>query len=461
MTKRERAIKDRMWLKIRKFAITKSLNDKLESSSLTEEEKEWCCYIQNKVVMVLRRFDVAYIGAKYFKDKIGPRYNKYVRLLKSWGELDRNDHYISPSAFSVGETKTYGIPKVAMDSGMMIRQFNAERAKGSKDRSVLPPAEPWIQFIHNNLKCLSSAKALKETHDPETDSACHASAINVFFENFNVRRGKKCRRLFHSVVEMPKEGRANLIWRSTEEPLECEYDIKSCHPVLLLNLVTDDTERKTYVTFLQRDIYDAIRVCGSIKDTRQGCKDTWASFVNDPNHNHKYSKNNYVYQFYKKHLPILTDTVLNRSDMALHLQNLEASIMVDELGKFCMEHGIWYVPMHDGFLCKPELAKSVAVAVSNAFYNLTQYRVTITAKCFLSFPFSHHMWVYNPLIINDPEWNQLLEDYNNRYSEAELEQGYAENKERKKLFKNVLNRAKQKEDDRRKFAKAYKKHVIT
>jgi hypothetical protein len=441
MTKRERAIKDRMWLKIRKFAITKSLNAKLEASNLTDEEKEWCCYIQNKVLMVLRRFDQAQIASKYFKTKIGPGYVKYIRLLQEWGELTRSKHYIPSGPITKGQNKTCGIPTTSLESGTMIRNFKAERAKGAKDKSDLSSAEPWIQFIHNNLKCLSIAKTLKEIPDPETDSATHHDAGQIVFENFNVRRGDRCRRLFHSVIEMPKEGRASLIWRRTEKPVECEYDVKSCHPVLLLTLVTDEEERKRYINFLRRDIYDAIRVYGSIKDTRQGCKDTWAGFVNDPNHSHEYSKNNYVYQFYKKHFPLLTDAILKRSDMALHLQNLEADIMVDEVGKECMEHGIWYVPMHDGFLCKPEQVNEVANVVSKAFYNLTRYNITIACNNF-SLPSSHHIWMYNPLIINDPEWNQLVEDYKNRYPESELEHAYAQKKERRKRFKRLLKLSK-------------------
>jgi len=54
MTKRERAMKDRMWLKTKRFATTSSLQDKLATSGFTDVEQEWLCYIQNKVLMVMR-----------------------------------------------------------------------------------------------------------------------------------------------------------------------------------------------------------------------------------------------------------------------------------------------------------------------------------------------------------------------------------------------------------------------
>lgn len=38
--------------------------------------------------------------------------------------------------------------------------------------------------------------------------------------------------------------------------------------------------------------------------------------------------------------------------MALDLQNLEADIFVERLGNWALLNQKWFVPMHDGFLCK-------------------------------------------------------------------------------------------------------------
>ena len=112
MTKSERARKDRIWLKVSHFSITQSLNDKLVQSNLTPEQQEWCCYIQNKVLMEMRqrKDTVAYIHSAYFKDKIGSGYTQWLRLLEQWEELDIDSYYLPPSGFSDGITKSYRIP---------------------------------------------------------------------------------------------------------------------------------------------------------------------------------------------------------------------------------------------------------------------------------------------------------------------------------------------------------------
>ena len=38
--------------------------------------------------------------------------------------------------------------------------------------------------------------------------------------------------------------------------------------------------------------------------------------------------------------------------MALELQNLEADIFVERLGNWALLQLKWFVPMHDGFLCR-------------------------------------------------------------------------------------------------------------
>jgi len=342
VTKHERAIKDRMWLKTRRFAITNSLATKLAGSTLTTEEQEWCCYIQNKVLIELREQSWAGIHCRYFKDKIGTGYKKWIKKLCEWEELVVNNKYLMPGGFSSGTTKKYWIPSAALATGVVIRDFKADRVRLTKDNSKFSAATPWVEFIFQNLKQLSIAKDLLKIDDAVEDSDSHDYAKKVFSGEFNCHYGNKSRRLFHSIIQMPKVGRANLIWRDTGKPLEFEFDIKSCHPVLLLTLITDATEREIYCRVLNHDIYDVIRVQDNIKDTRDGCKTEFLSFINYDKKSHAISQNNYVYKFFKHYFPILTETILKKKKMALYLQNLEAQIMVDELGKLCMAKNIWF-----------------------------------------------------------------------------------------------------------------------
>ncbi len=429
MTKSERARKDRMWLRIHKFATTTSLQEKLAAAGLSLEEQEWCCYIQNKVLIECRKQARAEIHSGYFKDKIGKGYKKYIQQLKNWGELEVDDHYIMPSAFSAGQTKHYWIPLAAQQSGIVTRDFKVQRIRATKDASKYSAAEPWIHFIHDNLKQLSSRKELVEFQSAVDSAASHDCAKNIFHQEVNCRTGKKSKRLSHSVILMPREYRANLVWRDTNLPLDGEWDVKSCHPVLLLTLATDAGERQNYIRVLDHDIYDVIRVEGMIEDARDGCKEQWVLFVNDPEKSPERCKNNYVYQFYQKFFPNLTAAILQHKDTALYLQNVEASIMVAKVGAYCMAQKIWFVPMHDGFLCKPDDALTVGNYVAECFYKLTGYQVSISYKSFspnldkLSPPI-HHMWGYKTPVQPDSAWEGRLAEYKKRYPEAELEEVY-------------------------------------
>lgn len=430
MMKSERARKDRMWLKMHKFAITASLQAKLAASDLSLEEQEWCCYIQHKMLYECQKKALAEVPVSYFKAKMGWGYKRYIQKLKDWGELKVDNHFIMPSAFIAGESKHYWIPLAAQQSGILVHDFKVERIRATKDASKYSPAEPWIHFIHDNLKQLSSRKELVEFQSPVDIAASQDWARKVFDQEFNCGVGKLSKRLSHSVISMPREYRANLVWRDTNLPLEVEWDVKSCHPVLLLLLATDDTERQNYIRVLDHDIYNVIRVDGEIEDARDGCKDQWFWFVNNPEKSHERCKKNYVYQFYRKYFPKLTEAILHHQGTARYLQKVEASIMVAQLGAYCMAQNIWYVPMHDGFLCKDENALVVRNYVAECFSKLTGYQVFISYKPFIPsnidtlYTHHHHMWGYKTPVQPNSEWEKRLVEYKKRYPEAELEELY-------------------------------------
>lgn len=451
MTKKERAIKDRMWLKIRRFATTKSLQDKLARSGITEKEQEWCCYIQSKVLSCMRDSSLASIHHDYFRDKIGRGYVRWLNQLKKWGELEIDHSFVMPNGFRKGATKRYWVPDAALDSGIVIRDFKVKRIKPTKDKSKFPKSKPWVQFIFDNLKMLSVSKELIAVDDPVTQAMCHNDAKKIFHGELNLKTGNKVNRLTHTVLTMPKAGRANLVWRDTNTPLTCEHDIKSCHPVLLLTLVKDEAEQAEYKKWLDRDIYDAVRVTKNLKMCRQQVKDSWCSFVNWEQKSHEGCKNNAVYQFYKEHFPKLTDAILNYPKLAIHLQNLEASIMVDKVAQFCLKNGYWYVPMHDGFLCKNDHFHQISLFVTECFQSLVGYHVNITTKYFsyinnnisiniyniLPPPFLHHMQGYKPPV--DQAWQQQVEAWKKANPETGLEAAYDELSKRKRQVKVILD----------------------
>lgn len=430
MTKRERAIANRFWLKIRKFAVTNSLVAKLEVSGLSLQEQEWCCFIVNLVIVGTHKNHQAQIHSTTFQDKIRGDYARYIKLLKDWGQLDGTIPFKMPSGGKAGVARKYWIPPTARQSGIVIKDFKAGRVKATRDDSVWQPHEPWIAFIRECMGKISVAEQLMKIESPAEDALSHDFAKRVFHGDFDCRRGKQSHRLYHTLIEMPKEGRANLIWRDSGKPLDGEYDIKSCHPVLLLTMAQDDNEAALYRKVLDHDIYDLIRISQKIKDTRQGCKDEWMDFVNSPSTNEATFQSNYVYQFYRKFFPKLADAILRRTDNALQLQNLEASVMVDATGKFCMDNSIWYVSMHDGFLCQRENFPMVEEFIMKQFKALTGYDIAITFKSFgpttittSSTPI-HHMLGYKAPRVLSAKWTQAQLEYEKLFTPEQMAAEY-------------------------------------
>jgi hypothetical protein len=57
-------------------------------------------------------------------------------------------------------------------------------------------------------------------------------------------------------------------------------------------------------------------------------------------------------QWLEMHCPKLFASICSKPSMALELQNLEADIFVERLGNWALLQLKWFVPMHDGFLCR-------------------------------------------------------------------------------------------------------------
>jgi len=139
MTKREQAIKDRFWLKQRRFAVTRSLQRTLRGATeMTGRDRECCCYIQNKVLRETRKdsSQFANVGAKYWSDKCGGGYGRWISKLKDWGELEVNEKYRKGTANEPGFTKSYRVPSSAIGSGVTKVEFKS-RMSQIKNRTRL------------------------------------------------------------------------------------------------------------------------------------------------------------------------------------------------------------------------------------------------------------------------------------------------------------------------------------
>ena len=338
MTKWERTIKDRFWLKIRRFAITKSLAAKLkEHPELTDRQREFCCYIQSKVLRDTRDEPNLYanIGAKYWEDKCGGGYPRWVDLLHDWDELDVNGKYRKGTATEPGFTMSYRIPPEALASGITKIDFK-RKATAIQDQTKIEDADDIIRYVHHCCSRLTVREFLADIPDPIRDASSFEFSRRVFWGDFNIRYGDNGKRLFHSIIEMPRDARANLVFKDGGPPL-FEYDIKSCHPVLLLPLFTDPLEKAKFATVLDHDVYSTIRDVMGIPEDRDGVKIQFMVCMNSTDR-YVAASRGAVYRFFAEYFPVFTREVLDiRSDLAVYLQRQESEIMVQELGQFCSE----------------------------------------------------------------------------------------------------------------------------
>jgi hypothetical protein len=146
---------------------------------------------------------------------------------------------------------------------------------------------------------------------------------------------------------MVKEARVNLILNPTLEDL-LYFDITACYPNLLPYWATDSKEKKRLVEVLQDDFYSVLSKHSRTSKTRDELKRITSRFLCHPDH----PSNNIMGQWLQTNCPILFDSICFRKSMALELQNLEADIFVERLGNWALLQQKWFVPMHDGFLCR-------------------------------------------------------------------------------------------------------------
>lgn len=379
MTKRERAVKDRPWLKMRVFCITASLKRKMAADkTLTEEQKEWLAYIQNKVIVESREAPALYvnIGAKYFNDRIGSGYRKWIDYLIGKGELDENPSYLAggDDAF----TKSYRLTRTALGSGIVKVTYQRKKAQPPKSKPRQTSGDVVIDFVEKNVRKLTVPKTLVWGNDDIADSRTHESCVQIFHQRFDVNRGPQCRRLLHPVICMPKVGRANLQLTDSTEHL-FEYDVKSCHPVLMLNLFTDPAERQSYSQLLEADVYDGAAAVMQKALTRDEVKQDFMEAINRSERDLGVLEKKWVYQFFRQKFPIFTEQVLNvRTDLAVFFQNEEAKLMVDDLGRFCQANDYFWIPCHDGWMGTAQHEQQIVGKVHELFHSYCGFSVVVS-----------------------------------------------------------------------------------
>ena len=202
------------------------------------------------------------------------------------------------------------------------------------------------------LECLSRLSVATDADFWLPEEPIHRWLIkdhceHIIFKDFSLGYGRNCKRLFHRVIMMPNEGRRNL--RHPFLPL-VEYDLKTCHPYLLLTLFDDAGERKKYQELIAADIYMEIGKAIGVPE-RERVKKAFLRVVNTEDKDLGWYKQEHVLKFFEERFPVFTESVLSvPTKFALAMQNLEAELMVQRLGAYCRAEGLFWVPQHDGWI---------------------------------------------------------------------------------------------------------------
>ena len=347
MTLKERQNADRPWLRQELLVVTKHLASLLESSNLSENDKRLRALVHH--IIVRDSEDVSLyrnIHSRTLSGYLGNNYSEILNWLQQHDCLDIN--HIYSSDIDAGFSKSYRIPALTENNrycSLTAIAFNHPRIQRFNDDSNTTDAVS--RFVLENLKLLTVRKQLVHIDNIERRAMALEYCKWVYHKRFNVGYGDNSKRLFHTVIRMVKEARANLILDRSIESI-CYFDITACYPNLLPYWAVDIQENNLLVQVLKDDFYGVLATHSKSNHSRDELKRIVSRFLCHPDH----PSNNLMGQWLETNCPILFASICAKKSMALELQNLEADIFVERLGNLALWQRKWFVPMHDGFLCR-------------------------------------------------------------------------------------------------------------
>ena len=347
MTLKQKQNADRPWLRQELLVVTKHLASLLEASNLSENDKRLRALVHH--IIVRDSEDVGLyrnIHSRTLSSYLGNNYSEILNWLIENDCLDIN--HIYSSDIDAGFSKSYRIPGLTEDNreaSLTAVIFNHPRIQRFNDDSNTTDAVS--KFVLENLNQLTVRKQLIHIDSIERRALALEYCKWVYHKRFNVGYGDSSKRLFHTVIRMVKEARANLMLDRSIESI-CYFDITACYPNLLPYWAVNIEEKNRLVQVLKDDFYAVLAKHSSTTRTRDELKRIVSRFLCHPDH----PSNNVMGQWMEQNCPILFATICAKKSMALELQNLEADIFVERLGNLALLQLKWFVPMHDGFLCR-------------------------------------------------------------------------------------------------------------
>jgi hypothetical protein len=347
VTLKQKQNAERPWLRQELLVVTKHLASLLQSSNLSENDKRLRALVHH--IIVRDSEDVALyrnIHSRTLSVYLGNNYAEVLNWLQQHDCLDIN--HIYSSDIVAGFSKSYRISSLSEDNreaSLTAIAFNHPRIQRFNDDSNTTDAVS--KFVLENLKLLTVRKQLVHIESIERRALALEYCKWVYHKRFNVGYGDNSNRLFHTVIRMVKEARVNLVLDRSIDGI-CYFDITACYPNLLPYWATDIQEKSLLVQVLKDDFYAVLAKHSLTTRTRDEHKRIVSRFLCHPDH----PSNNVMGQWLETYCPILFASICSKKSMALELQNLEAGIFVERLGNWALLQRKWFVPMHDGFLCR-------------------------------------------------------------------------------------------------------------
>ena len=319
----------------------------LQSSNLSENDKRLRALVHH--IIVRDSEDVGLyrnIHSRTLSAYLGNNYSEVLNWLQQHDCLDINHIYSSDT--DAGFSKSYRIPGLSEDNreaSLSAIAFDHPRIQRFNDDSNTSDAVS--KFVLSNLNQLTVRKSLIHINNIERRALGLEYCKWVYHKRFNVRYGDTSKRLFHTVIRMVKEARVNLMLEPISESL-LYFDITACYPNLLPYWVVDIEEKNRLAQVLKDDFYGVLAAHSKSNHSRDELKRIVSRFLCHPDH----PSNNLMGQWLETNCPILFASICAKKSMALELQNLEADIFVERLGNWALLQLKWFVPMHDGFICR-------------------------------------------------------------------------------------------------------------
>jgi hypothetical protein len=387
------------WLQSHTFVITNTLHTYLASHNIPEDEAQYLCYIQNKVIVGSNRAETddqgfLRVSRQVWLNKCGMHYTQWIDLLASIGELeiDQSYQFLAPDATPdqtenfIPKCKGFKVPAEKLTSGIVKVDYKKQRCRPLKSQKTIEghtcgsSDDPHLAYV---LECLRQVRVGPNPtfpNDPLRYAMIKQYLEKTHYQAFGLHRAK-VGRVFHSIIEMPKEGRVNL--RHSNGESFVDVDIKSCHPHLLLPLFTDSAERAAFYKDLQGDIYRTINPSAD----RDTVKKRTCQYLMAKNRSAEWLEGTDVHSYFTKNYPIFWKEKLSVDNgMAWHLQGLESQIVTHELVAFCKANRYYIIPMHDGCLTLAEHKDAIMGELKRLLREHTGYAVGVEEKSGKDYP---------------------------------------------------------------------------